>query len=99
VVTPPPIEVPPDKQTPNPFQPPPPIPTCTVPKLAGKALAKAKAALAGARCRLGRVTKPKPRNGRRLPALVVKSSSPAAGVAASGPVNLALGPKPKPKRH
>lgn len=99
VVMPPPIEVPPDNETPNPFQPPPPVPGCTVPKLAGKALGQAKAALAGARCRLGKVTKPKPRRGKRLPALVVKFSRPATGMVAPGPVNLTLGPKPKPKRH
>jgi hypothetical protein len=99
IVTPPPIEVPPDSETPTPFEPPPPAPTCTVPKLAGKTLARAKAALANARCSLGKVTKPKPRRGKRLPALVVKFSRPAAGRVAPGPVNLTLGPKPQTKRH
>jgi hypothetical protein len=72
--------------------------TCKVPKLAGLSLAKAKSALAGAHCRLGKVTQPKARKGHKLVALVVKSSSPAAGAAASGPVGLSLGPKPK-KHH
>jgi subtilisin family serine protease len=73
-------------------------PSCRVPKLAGLSLAKAKSALAGARCRLGKVTQPKARKGHKLGALVVKSSRPAAGAAASGPVSLSLGPKPK-KHH
>ncbi|HEX5713809.1 MAG TPA: S8 family serine peptidase, partial [Solirubrobacterales bacterium] len=77
----------------------PPPPTCTVPKLTKKTLGQAKTALAGANCKLGRVTKPKARKGKRLPALVVRSSSPAAGTASSGPVNLTLGPKPKKQRH
>ena len=109
--TPPVTEVPTDPGTPDPGNPPqptssppqqpppPPIPTCTVPKLAGKTLGQAKTALTGAHCSLGKVTKPKPRKGKGLPALVVKSSSPAAGAATSSPVNLTLGPKPKPKRH
>lgn len=95
---PPPIDVPPDRKTPNPFELPPPIPTCTVPKLSGKTLARAKTALAGAPCPLGKVTKPKARKGRRLPSLIVKSSSPAAGAVTAGPVNLTLGPKPKVKK-
>jgi subtilisin family serine protease len=78
--------------------PPAPI-TCKVPKLAGLSLAKARAALAGARCTLGKVTQPKARKGHKLGALVVKSSSPAAGAAASGAVNLTLGPKPKKRHH
>jgi hypothetical protein len=78
---------------------PPPIPpTCKVPKLGGLSLAKAKSALAGVRCALGKVTQPKARKGHKLGALVVKSSSPAAGATVSGPVSLTLGPKPK-KHH
>ncbi len=80
--------------------PPPAIPSCKVPKLAGKALGQAKAALGGAGCRVGKVTKPRARPGRRAPALVVKSSSPGAGAtAANAVVNLTLGPKPKRHRH
>jgi subtilisin family serine protease len=76
------------------------IPSCTVPKLAGKTLGQAKAALAGAGCRVGRVAKPKARKGQKPPALVVKSSSPAAGSTAAGAVvALTLGPKPKTRRH
>lgn len=101
------IAVPPDREVPNPIEPtspsppslpPQPQPACTVPKLAGKALAPAKAALASAGCTLGRVVKPKPRKGKRRPALVVKSTTPAAGTATAGPVGLQLGPKPKVKK-
>ena len=73
---------------------------CKVPKLKGLTLAKARKALAKAHCALGKVTKPrKPKHGR-LPALVVRSSSPKAGAVHSAgmKVKLALGPKPKPKR-
>jgi beta-lactam-binding protein with PASTA domain len=69
-----------------------------VPKLAGKTLARARAALTAAACKLGTVRKPKPRKGRRLPPLVVKSSTPAAGARPGGKVNLTLGPKPR-KAH
>jgi subtilisin family serine protease len=72
--------------------------TCIVPKLAGKTLGRAKAALAGAGCRVGKVTKPKLRPGQRAAALVVRSSSPAAGSLAVGDV-VGLTLKPKPKRH
>lgn len=76
-----------------------PAPVCIVPRLAGKTLAGAKAALAAAACKLGTVRKPKPRGGKRLPPLVVKSSTPTAGARpAGGKVNLTLGPKPR-KAH
>lgn len=76
-------------------------PPCIVPrKLAGKTLGQATTALAAAHCSVGKVKKPKAKKGHRLGALVVKSSSPAAGsTASSGTVDLTLGPKPKPKRH
>jgi hypothetical protein len=72
---------------------------CVVPKLAGKSLAQARTALTKARCRLGKVTKPKLRRGQRMPALVVKSSTPRAGIrrAVGTKVALTLKPKPKPK--
>jgi hypothetical protein len=80
--------------------PPPPSSLCTVPKVAGKTLAKAKVAITDARCKTGKVTKPKPLPGKKLGALVVKSSSPAAGtVASSGVVTLKLGPKPHARRR
>lgn len=70
--------------------------TCIVPKLAGKTLARAKAALSAASCNLGTVRKPRPRKGKRLPPLVVKSSTPAAGAEpADGKVDLTLRPKPR----
>jgi hypothetical protein len=72
---------------------------CTVPKLAGKTPGQATTALTAGHCALGTVTKPKARHGRKLGALVVKSSAPAAGTKTSGKVNLTLGPKPKPKKH
>jgi hypothetical protein len=42
----------------------------------------------------------RPALGRKLGALVVKSTAPTAGASpASGKVDLTLGPKPKPKKH
>ena len=80
--------------------PPPPATVCKVPKLAGKTLRQAEAALKAAGCKLGKVTKPKAKKGHRPPALVVKSSTPGTGAGpANGTVNLTLGPKPKPKSH
>lgn len=78
----------------------PPLPpaSCTVPKLSGETLGQAKSDLKGAGCALGKVTKPKPRKGRRLGTLVVKSSNPGPGASAVGTVSLKLGPKLK-KRH
>ncbi|HEX5713815.1 MAG TPA: S8 family peptidase [Solirubrobacterales bacterium] len=82
----------PGKGTPAPSGPSP-APACVVPKLTGKTLAQAKAALTAAACRLGTVRKPRPRPGKRLPPLVVRSSTPAAGAPAPGKVGLTLGPK------
>ena len=75
---------------------PPPV-KCVVPKLAKKTLNQAKSALKKAHCTLGKVTKPKPKKGKKLGPLVVKSSQPAAGkqLAKNAKVNLKLGPKPK----
>lgn len=74
---------------------PPPV-QCVVPKLAGKTLARAKAALRAAACGLGKVRRPQPRAGKRLPPLVVKSSHPGAGaMPANGKVSLTLGPRPR----
>lgn len=76
-----------------------PAPSCIVPKLAGKTLARAKAALTAADCKLGTVRKPKRLKSKRRRVLVVKSSNPAAGARpASGKVNLTLGPKPQKAR-
>jgi hypothetical protein len=79
---------------------PPPSVRCVVPRLAGKKLARAKAALREAHCAVGVVTKPKARKGKRLGQLVVKSSTPSAGqiLAAGGKVSLTLGPRPR-KAH
>jgi subtilisin family serine protease len=81
---------------PLPLPTPEPVAGCKVPKLAGKTLARAKGALTGAGCKLGRVTKPKPVKGQKL---VVKRSTPGAGATATAAVSLRLGPKPKPSRH
>jgi hypothetical protein len=71
-----------------------------VPRLAGKSLARAKAALRKAHCKLGTVRRPKPVRGKPAPALVVKSSRPAAGARpAAGRVGLTLGPKRKKARR
>lgn len=79
--------------------PPPPPPDCVAPNLTGKTLARAKAALTAAGCKLGNVTRPKPRKGKAGPTLVVKSQTPKAGKApANGKVNVRLGPKPRKAR-
>jgi hypothetical protein len=74
--------------------------SCTVPKVVGKTLARARAVLTAAGCTVGHVRKakrPKGKKWRRV--LVVKSSNPAAGArAADGKVNLRLGPKPRKAR-
>lgn len=75
---------------------------CKVPRLAGRSLARARAALARANCRLGRVTKPRKRRGqRRLPPLVVRSSRPGAGaeLATGAKVAVTLGPKPSRRKR
>lgn len=77
-------------------------PGCRVPKLRGVSRRRARAALARANCRLGRVTQPRRRRGqRRLPPLVVRSSTPAAGAerAAGAKVAVKLGPKPKRRKR
>ncbi len=78
------------------------LPRCKVPKLAKLSLVKATAALKKANCKLGKVTKPKRKKGqKKLPALIVKSSSPKAGaeLTAGAKVAVTLGPKPKPKKR
>ncbi len=79
---------------------PPPSVRCVVPKLAGKKLARAKAALRDANCAVGVVTKPRARKDKKLGQLVVKSSTPSAGtiLADGGKVSLTLGPKPRKAR-
>jgi hypothetical protein len=76
-----------------------PTPTCTVPKLAGKTLPRAKAALKDAGCALGKVTRPKARKGHKRGPLVVKSSKAGAGMTLpfGSEVNLKLGLKVKPR--
>ncbi|HEV7770985.1 MAG TPA: hypothetical protein VGO66_10075 [Solirubrobacterales bacterium] len=55
-------------------------------------------ALTAAHCTLGKVTKPKAKKGKKLPSLIVKSSTPDANASTAGAVDLKLGPKPKKKR-
>lgn len=75
----------------TPPPPPPPTPTCIVPKLTGKTLARARAAVTAASCKLGTVRRPL--KGTRRP-LVVKSSTPTVGASpANGKVDLTLRPK------
>jgi thermitase len=76
-----------------------PTATCTVPKLAGKTLGQAKAALSAAGCKLGTVSSPTVPRGSKAPKLVVKSSTPTAGSKTMGTVSLKLGAKPKRKHH
>ncbi|HET9153025.1 MAG TPA: hypothetical protein VFN85_02795 [Solirubrobacterales bacterium] len=75
--------------------PPPPPAMCVVPKLEGKKLGRAKAALREANCKVGKVLMPRHTKGRRRGALVVISSMPAAEtvLAAGSTVNLKLGHK------
>ncbi|MGH2973540.1 MAG: PASTA domain-containing protein [Solirubrobacterales bacterium] len=79
----------------------PPVPACIVPKLAGKTLARAKASLRAASCKLDKVRKPRQLKGSgRFLHLVVKSSNPSAGSSpADGKVDLRLGAKPGKARR
>jgi hypothetical protein len=73
---------------------------CTVPKVIGSSLRQAKAALAGAGCHAAGIHRPPAKKGHRLPALVVKRSTPTAGEeAGNGLVSLFLGPKPHRHHH
>jgi hypothetical protein len=87
----------------------PPLSHCVVPRLKGKSLSAAGAALTAAHCKLGKVTKPrqpKPGRGKHpklLGTLIVASQSPAAGVQEPSDtvvsLRLAPAPKHKTKRH
>ncbi|HVY96118.1 MAG TPA: S8 family serine peptidase [Solirubrobacterales bacterium] len=83
----------------TPGAPPPPAP-CVVPRLAGKTLKAAQAALTKAHCALGIVRQPRPRPNRRE-RFVVASSNPKAGAvrAAGARVALRLVAKRSPRRH
>jgi IPT/TIG domain/PASTA domain/Divergent InlB B-repeat domain len=72
---------------------------CVVPKLKGLSLGKARSTLTKAHCKIGEVSKPKPRKGKKLGPLVVRSSKPGAGATlpAESKVALQLGPNPKKK--
>jgi PKD repeat protein len=78
-----------------------PVLKCRVPKLKGKTLERAKAAIRKSGCKLGKVKQPRRKRGHKRPALVVRSQSPKAGkmVARGTKVNLKLGAKPKRKRR
>lgn len=85
--------------TPAPTTPAPiaPASACTVPKLAGKTLGQATAALRRAGCAVGKAKKTG-RKGAKAGAEVVVGSNPAAGAQTSAAVSLQLAPKPA-KRH
>jgi subtilisin family serine protease len=71
---------------------------CKVPKLKVLSRSKASAKLKKANCRLGKVTKPKKKKGqKKLPALIVKSSSPKAGAERAAGAKVAVTLKVKPK--
>jgi Divergent InlB B-repeat domain/PASTA domain len=74
--------------------------SCVVPELAGKTLRQAKIALSSAHCSLGKVVKPKRKQGDKLAGLLVRSSSPAAGTTlpTGAEVDLRLGAKSKKVR-
>jgi PKD repeat protein len=76
-------------------------PTCRVPKLKGLSLARAKAAIKKAGCKLGKVRKPRLKGGHKRVKLVVRSQSPKAGkkVPRGTKVSVKLGPKGRKKRH
>jgi hypothetical protein len=80
--------------------PPPAQPRCIVPRLKRKTLAQARRALGKAHCRLGKVTKPKTRRGRKPPDLVVGSTKPGAGakLANGGKIAVKLVAAPVKKR-
>lgn len=66
---------------------------CAVPKLAGRSLRAARAALAAAHCSLGKVSRPKARNRKEPHPLVVRRFAPEAGASlpAGAKVDLRLG--------
>jgi hypothetical protein len=67
---------------------------CVVPKLPGRTLARARAALAAAGCKLGKVRKPRRHQGRGK--VVVGSSKPRAGKRpADGEVDVILVKRPR----
>ena len=85
--------------TPSPAASPPPPVTppaatvCLVPKLAGKTLSAARAALRSAGCKLGKVKTRRPGKRQRKRAIVVRHSTPAAGARTAGGVSLELAPR------
>ncbi len=72
---------------------------CVVPRLRGLSLSRARRALSAAHCRLGRVTRPRARRGRRLPPLVVRSSRPGTGAVLAENASVAVTLKVKPPRR
>ena len=79
--------------------PPPPPPACTVPKLIGKTLARAKAMLRAAGCSIGNVRKQKRSHGKKHRGWIVRSSNPGAGATpVDGEVDLKVGPRSRKAR-
>jgi subtilisin family serine protease len=80
--------------TPSPPTPGPQPAGCTVPKLLGKTLAQAKAALKHAGCALGKA-KVRIKKGAHAGVPVVRASSPRPGTVTVGAVSVQLAPKPR----
>jgi hypothetical protein len=74
-----------------------------VPKLNGDSLAKAKALLRAAHCKLGKVSEPKARKHHRLGKMAVSRSAPGKGAKRTAgtkiAIKLGLAPKPKHRRR
>ena len=79
--------------------PPPPAKTCTVPKVRGKSLARAKKLIRKAGCAVGKVRRPKKPSSRRLRPLVVAAQKPGGGRAVPLGKKVTLRLKERPRRH
>jgi hypothetical protein len=77
-------------QPPPPPPPSKPKPNCVVPELKGKSLSAARALLAGAHCRLGKTSKPRPHKHHKVGKLIVGSTKPGAGTKLSNDAKVAL---------
>jgi hypothetical protein len=76
----------------------PPPATCSVPKLKGFSLGKAKSALKKANCKTGKVTQPRRKKREKRGPLVVKSSNPATGTVLPAGSEVDLGLRHKRKK-
>jgi subtilisin family serine protease len=69
---------------------------CVVPALTGRSLRQATSALTAARCRVGKLTRPRARRGHWLPPLVVRASRPGVGAVLAENARVSLMLKAKP---